>query len=82
MFNKTAEASIALTELGLVQHETSARPPYRVPTTLNISAEILDFYTSEHSRLKSSQLLLQYNSCQKHKSVGTPKRLFRILRQY
>ena len=43
MFNKTAEASIALTELGLVQHETCARPPYRVPTTLNISAEILDF---------------------------------------
>ena len=43
MFNKTAEASIALSELRLAQHETSARPPYRVPTTLNTSAEILDF---------------------------------------
>ena len=50
-----------LTELGLVQHATSARPPYiylyRVPTTLNISADILDFQTSKHSRIKSSQLI-------------------------
>ena len=42
-----------------MQHATFARPPYiYLPTTLNISADdILDFQTSEHSHLKSSQLI-------------------------
>ena len=81
VFNKN-KASID----SLVKHETSTRRPYiylcRMPTTLNISADVLVFQTSEHSRLKYSQLLLQYNLCQEHKSVGTLKRLFRILREY
>ena len=46
MFNKT-KASIHW----LAQHKTSARLPYiylyRVPNTLDISADILDFQTSE-----------------------------------